>query len=306
MDQNADTYYRNLGELSLMPGWARRQQTLWPEPRPKFKAMIWYYRKARAALEAAGQFISTEQAERRNLVMLNPMEGNNYATSRNIVAAYQMIMPGERARTHRHSASALRLILDVEPGTYTVVDGARIDMANDCVVLTPGWCWHGHASDAKTPGYWIDFLDVPLIHHLESVFIERSELGYEAPTHVDSHSPFLFSPQEVLGGTTSYADVPIGAGHMPTIGLHFVRLPQGMQQCMPKSTANNLYVVISGRAHVEVEGGVAGDLVKGDLVAVPCWHAHSLRADDEVVLLRVTDEPVLKALGYLRTSESAN
>ncbi|OGT80627.1 MAG: hypothetical protein A3H91_00340 [Gammaproteobacteria bacterium RIFCSPLOWO2_02_FULL_61_13] len=306
MDQNSDAYYRNLDEMSLMPGWARRQQTLWPEPRPKFKAMIWYYQKARAALEAAGQFISTEQAERRNLVMLNPMEGNNYATSRNIVAAYQMIMPGERARTHRHSASALRLILDVAPGTYTVVNGARIDMANECVVLTPGWCWHGHASDASTPGYWIDFLDVPLIHHLESVFIERSARGYEPPTHTDTRSAYLFSPQEVLGSGSGPVDVVIGAEHMRTIGLHLVRLPSGTQRTMPKSTANNLYAVIKGSARVEVEGGVAGVLGKGDLVAVPCWHTHSLHAESALTLLRVTDEPILQALGYLRSADAAS
>lgn len=306
MDQTSDTYYRNLDEMSLMPGWARRQQTLWPEPRPEFKPMIWTYAKARLALEAAGQFVSTEQAERRNLVMLNPMEGNNYATSRNIVAAYQMIMPGERARTHRHSASALRLILDVEPGIYTVVNGARIDMANDCVVLTPGWCWHGHASDAKAPGYWIDFLDVPLIHHLESVFIERSPHGYEPPTHTDTKSPFLFSPQEVLGSGNAAADVAIGAEHMPSIGLHLMRLPSGTTRKFPKSTANNLYAIINGNVRVDVEGGLSGVLGKGDLVAVPCWHHHSLQAQGDATFLRVTDEPVLKALGYLRTADAEN
>ncbi len=306
MSQDADPYYRNLNDMSLMPGWARRQQTLWPEPRPKFKAMIWYYKKARAALEAAGQMVSTEQAERRNLIMLNPMEDNNYATSRNIVAAYQMIMPGERARTHRHSPSALRLILDVAPGTYTVVNGARIDMANDNVVLTPGWCWHGHANEGNTPGYWIDFLDVPLTHHLESVFIERSAQGFEPPTHTESRSAFRFSPDEVLGATNGPADVVIGAEHMPTIGLHLVRLPSGTGRTMPKSTTNNLYAVINGTARVEVEGGVSGILGKGDLVAVPCWHTHSLRAESDVTLLRVTDEPILKALGYLRTADTAS
>src|SRR5262249_55736239 len=129
MTDDSLTYYGELDSMSLLPGWKRTQPAIWPTPRPKFKPAIWYFEKAKKALQAAGQFVSTEQAERRNLIMVNPIEGNTYATSRNLVAAYQMIMPGERARTHRHSPSALRLIVDVGPDTYTVVDGARIDMA---------------------------------------------------------------------------------------------------------------------------------------------------------------------------------
>lgn len=215
------------------------------------------------------------------------------------------LMPGERARTHRHSPAALRLILDVPENTYTVVEGKRIDMAYGDVVLTPSWCWHGHASDGDVPGYWIDFLDVPLVHHLESVFIERSKVGYEAPTSTDVASPFRFSPQAVLGSGTAAVSVQVGAEHMPSIGLHLMRLPAGTTQQFPKTTANNLYAIIKGRASVAVEGGTAGSLERGDLVSVPCWHNHSLHAEDEVTLLRVTDEPVLKALGYLRTADTS-
>jgi gentisate 1,2-dioxygenase len=32
-----------------------------------------------------------------------------------LVAAYQMIMLGEKARTHRHTPNALRLIVDAAP-----------------------------------------------------------------------------------------------------------------------------------------------------------------------------------------------
>ena len=90
-----------------------------------------------AALDQAGDFVPVEQAERRNLIMVNPVEGNVYATSRNIVAAYQMVKAGEKARSHRHTAAALRLVVEAKPGTYTVVDGARVDMAPGAVVLTP-------------------------------------------------------------------------------------------------------------------------------------------------------------------------
>jgi Cupin domain len=84
-------------------------------------------------------------AERRSLIMVNPAPGNTCATTRNLVAAYQMIQPGETARSHRHTPAALRLVLDVGDDVYTVVDGKRVDMTPGDVVLTPSWCWHGHA-----------------------------------------------------------------------------------------------------------------------------------------------------------------
>jgi len=134
---------------------------MWPSPKPRFKPAVWRYAAAKAALDQAGSFVPVEQAERRNLIMVNPIAGNVYATSRNIVSAYQMVKAGERARSHRHTAAALRLVVEAKPGTYTVVDGARIDMAPGDVVLTPSWCWHGHANESDATSYWIDFLDVP-------------------------------------------------------------------------------------------------------------------------------------------------
>src|ERR1700681_2050166 len=130
-------YYGELARLNFVGGWARTEPALWPAPPPKFKPAVWRYAAARAALDQAGQFVPVDQAERRNLIMVNPAEGNVYATSRNIVAAYQMVKAGEKARSHRHTAAALRLVVEAKPGTYTVVDGARVDMAPGDVVLTP-------------------------------------------------------------------------------------------------------------------------------------------------------------------------
>jgi gentisate 1,2-dioxygenase len=45
----------------------------------------------------------------RATFVVNPATGNTYATTRNIVGAYQMIQPGETARS---TPAALRLVLD--------------------------------------------------------------------------------------------------------------------------------------------------------------------------------------------------
>ncbi len=126
-------------------------------------------------LDAAGRLINTELAERRNLILHNPIPDNDYASVRTLVAAYQMIMPGEWARSHRHTPNALRLIVDAEPGTYTVVEGQKVAINPGDVVLTPNWCSHGHGNEGRAAAYWIDFLDVPLVQLLEPMFFEHGE-----------------------------------------------------------------------------------------------------------------------------------
>src|ERR1043166_755137 len=115
--------YTRLLPIRMGAGWAKPTPSLWPEPKQNFQPFVWSYAQAKGALDAAGRLINTELAERRNLILQKPAEG--YATSRTIVAAYQMIMPGEKARSHRHTPNALRLIVDAEPGAYTIVNGDR-------------------------------------------------------------------------------------------------------------------------------------------------------------------------------------
>src|SRR5260370_25647918 len=95
--------------------------------------------------------------------------------SSDLVAVYQMILPGEWARAHRHTPNALRLILDAEPGTYTQVDGVDIAMEPGDVLLTPNWSTHGHGNRGNASAYWLDFLDVPLVQLLEPMFFEVAE-----------------------------------------------------------------------------------------------------------------------------------
>ena len=134
--------YRRLEPVRMGAGWAKPTPSLWAEPKKSFQPAVWSYAHAKGALDAAGRLINTELAERRNLIMQNPA-GGGYATSRTIVAAYQMIMPGEKARSHRHTPNALRIILEGH-GTYTVVDGTRVEMRPGDVLLTPSWHWHSH------------------------------------------------------------------------------------------------------------------------------------------------------------------
>ena len=120
--------------------------------------------------------------------MRNPAPGTNFETTRTLVCAYQMILPGEVAPSHRHSSHALRVIVDGK-GSFSIVNGQKMPMETGDVVLTPGWCWHGHGHDGSAPAYWFDGLDVPLTHLLEPMFYQEYPQKYENVERVVASSP---------------------------------------------------------------------------------------------------------------------
>jgi gentisate 1,2-dioxygenase len=310
-----EALYPKLAEMSVCPGWNKPTPSLWPAPKKSFQPVRWSYAQAKGALDAAGRLIRTELAERRNLLLVNPIEGNIYATTRTIVSAYQMIMPGERAPSHRHVPNALRLIVDAGEGAYTVVDGKRLPMLTGDVVLTPNWCWHGHGNDGHRPAYWIDFLDVPLVQILEPMFFERHPDDFEAPedaarpaksAHADATWAYPRHETEeklsrALADPTGHFGKQIELGHpaLDTISLWMMQLSPGTKTAPYRTTANNIYAVVRGRGTTTIDGQ-SFPWERGDVIAVPTWYQHHHEADQDSILFRVTDEPTMQKLGYLR------
>ena len=307
-----DELREGLGPLAFMAGWNKLEPSLWREPRTAFQAAKWCWADAKEGLDAAGRLISAEQADRRNLFMVNPIEGNYYPTVRTLVCAYQMILPGERARSHRHSPNALRLVLDVGDATYTVVDGERLEMAPGDVVLTPGWCWHGHANDGSRPGYWIDFLDVPLVQLLEPMFLEGWPEGFQMPTASRTQSPYVFSRGSIEQRLDTAEPDPsgrhgarielTGTAGLSTIALHMERLRTGDSTVPFRTTANQIFAVAHGSGATSVDGR-RFHWRKGDVVAVPSWQRFSHDAEEDSLLFCVSDRAAMQALGFLRTGD---
>jgi gentisate 1,2-dioxygenase len=293
-------YYSELGRLSFSPGWARPEPAMWPEPKPKFRPAVWRFAAAKRALDASHSMVPAEQTERRNLIMVNPIEGNTYATTRHLVAAYQCVMPGESARSHRHSAAALRLVLSGKPGAYTVVNGSRIDMAPGDVVLTPAWSWHGHVNESDTTSYWIDFLDIPFVQLTEAMFFEPHPFGGIEPIKFTGASQMRIPSGEALGPGREAKIVEIAKDVMPTIALHLIRQAEGDSITRRKSTINSIYAVVIGKVRFIVEDSFDETLDPGDVIAVPCWHSRKIEARSDAVLFRVSDEPLLRKLGLKR------
>lgn len=308
--------YRQIEPIRMNAGWAKPTASLWSEPKKSFQPHCWSYAQAKGALDAAGRLINTELAERRNMILQNPNDG--YATSRTIVAAYQMIMPGEKARSHRHTPNALRLVLDAEPGAYTIVNGERLSMMPGDVVLTPNWCWHGHGNDGRANAYWLDVLDVPLVHLLEPMFFEPHPEDYEKETKVQNDSPMHFSwadtqrrlAEAEARGNGAPAEIALGKSApsdsaLETMALAMLKLKAGQATAPRKLMANSVFGVVEGKGTTEVEGTKLA-WSRGDTIVVPAWREHVHKSDSGAVLFRVTDEPVMEKLGFLREGKPAH
>lgn len=302
-----DDLYAAIDALSMEGGWHRKQPSLWPEPRAGFLPAQWRYADVKPILQAAGHLVDHELAERRNLTLTNPMAGNWYATVRTLVAAYQSIKPGERALSHRHTPNALRIILEGR-GTYTVVDGTRVEMRPGDVLLTPSWHWHSHEAVGPDECFWIDVLDVPLVHLLEPMFFEHHPERCEPVRENVQSCPLAFRWEDSLRRLDaapaspdgmSEREIELGAPALKTMAVHLQRLGEGFTSVERRTSANAVYAVIEGAGTSRI-GDREFSWQRGDLLAAPAWQPvrHWVRRDAHLV--RVSDEPVMKAFDWLR------
>ena len=298
--------YELLEATGMGPGWNKPESSLWPLPKKSFVPAHWKYALAKPALDAAGLYVDTELAERRNLILFNPAAGDRYATARTMIAAYQLVMANETARSHRHSPNAMRLVVDARPGVYTVVEGKKIPMVPGDVLLTPNWCWHGHQNESDGSAYWIDFLDAPLVHLLGPMFFEQHPGGLERAVEVDGHSPMRFAFADVRRRMDSATETQpgrrelrIGPPHLDTMAVYVSRLEAGRDFTAERATANSIFAVIEGHGQSVVDGQEF-EWRRGDVYVVPSWHRHTFQAVETSYVLRVTDEPVMQKFNWLR------
>jgi gentisate 1,2-dioxygenase len=307
-----EALYQGLAPLSVGAGWAKPTPSLWPEPHKTFKPAQWRWTDGKAALTAAGRLVNTELAERRNLILFNPLEGNTYATVRTMICAYQSVLPGETTRSHRHSPNALRFILEGE-GSYTIVDGQKLYMHPNDVLLTPNWAWHGHGCDGDDACFWLDCLDVPTTQMLEPMFFEPYPGWIEDATSTPVESPFIFPWDKVQAALDHETPDPdgfrgrvtqLGNPALVTIALHMERMESGFRSRPYRTTANRIFCCAEGSG-VTIVDGERFAWKRGDVVAAPAWRHVEHHVDHDATLFCMSDEPLMQMLGWLRVDKSA-
>jgi gentisate 1,2-dioxygenase len=298
-----------LSARNLTPGWIRREKPiLWEEMHSVFVPAQWRYADARAAMLAASRLIGTDvPGERRNLVMRNPFLGNNFETLRTIVLAYQTMLGGETAKSHRHSSHAMRVILEAEQA-YSIVNGEKTPMDTGDIVLTPGWHWHGHGVEGSKQAFWIDCLDVPLTHLLEPMYYEHHPDGLEKPSTFTPVSPMRFAWSDTQAALKNASEDPDGyfgktielpAPSMPTITIKVHVWPAGWRNRPYRRSVNTAFVVLQGNGQSTI-GDRTFEWGFGDTIAAPAWGRIEHRASSHAIVVSLSDESLMHWTKYYR------
>jgi gentisate 1,2-dioxygenase len=298
-----------LDGYNLTPGWVPRKTPIfWEEMHSVCLPAHWRYADMKGALLAASRLIGTDvPGERRNLIMRNPAPGTNFETLRTLVLAYQTMLAGEVAKSHRHASHAMRVILDAE-GAWSVVNGERTPMETGDIVLTPGRHWHGHGVEATRQAFWIDCLDIPLTHLLEPVSYEHHPDAYEKAVTTATNSPMRFAWADTQAQLRSASGDPEGhfgptidlpTPAMPTITVKMHGWPKGWRSRPFRRSANTAYVVMQGHGESTI-GDRTFRWEFGDTVAAPAWTRVEHRASADAVIASLGDERLMQWAKYYR------
>ena len=335
MSAEREEFYSRLETRNATPLWEVLSGLVPAAPCPPCVPAIWRYDDMRPLIMEAGHLITAKEAERRVLVLENPGLPGRSTITQSLFAGLQLILPGEIAPSHRHSASAIRFVLEGR-GAYTAVDGERTAMAPGDFILTPSWTFHDHGNTGDEPVVWMDGLDLPIVNTFDAGFAERHPQeaqpvsrdegdtlarygsGLLPLDHVPGslRSPLFVYPyarsREALdwlyrhgpldpahGIKMQYANPATGGYPMPTMAAFLQLIPSGFRAGPYQSTDGHVFCVVEGRGRTVV-GTTTVTWGPRDIFVVPSWHAVTHDAQEDAVLFSFSDRPAQKALGIWR------
>ena len=326
---------RDMAAKNLSGYWRLGMEGLPPHPMTSVEPCLWKWTDVLESLVRAGDVINLEDSERRVVRLVNPGLNRQHAFATHTVQiSFQYVKPGENARAHRHTPSALRFVVQGS-GAYTTVNGQQCVMEPGDLILTPKLSWHDHSNESLEPMIWLDGLDFPLVQGLHQVMQER---------YSERRQPIEKSSVEVmnqLGGSIrhglpladffhykwrdtertlralvqscagkdpfdgyllEYRNPLSGGPTMTTLQCAVQALPPNDESESHRHTSTVIYHVFRGQGATQI-GERRFDWEQGDSFVVPLWHAHRHRnrsSSDDAILFSMSDAPALKALDLYR------
>jgi gentisate 1,2-dioxygenase len=289
----------------------------------------WRWKQIRPLVDDAVRVTTPAAVERRVLTLTDPaVATDSGATTTNLTTALQILLPGEKARPHRHTMNALRFVIEGS-GASTIVDGKDCPMEEGDLVITPGWTWHEHVHRGSAPIIWLDALDAPLHRYLGTDAFEPGP-AHDVPAMADD-AAFAFANivPELAGETPAFSPVfrypwaaarsavraapkgkdgarrvryvnPItGGSTMPLMDCYLTQIDKGGETVRFRSTANAVCLVCEGSGLTRVgEDTVSWE--PHDVFSLPHGNWITHRANEAATLFVVSDHDALRRLDLLK------
>ncbi|KAH8646773.1 RmlC-like cupin domain-containing protein [Xylariales sp. PMI_506] len=310
-------------EKELVPLWNTGAPPQPPYPHSKYIPAVWKYEETKGLLLRAADLVDAKEAERRAVLMINPGPKNPPHTLDTILAAHQLLIPGETALCHRHTPFAVRFLIEGEKG-YTAISGKKMYMNPGDLIITPSWNWHDHGNEGDRNVIWLDGLNIPLFKLIPVDFTDHYEEMYGVDTHpskpasddeaADMKFPWTKTQAKLDAAGGKFASIeyqlPDGRPVSTTVGAFATRVASGASAPAVQETASRIYQVHAGQGRTEVtspDGKQTYTLRwgKSDSFCIPSWYRYEIFAEGEgdAYLFSFSDKPMQVALGYYRCKD---
>jgi gentisate 1,2-dioxygenase len=329
-------FIAQLEAANLHPLWDRFR-TLTPiKPQAKDPPLIWRWRDIASFAERSVGEVKIDDVERRALILVNPAFGGDTVTTSNLIAAFTVLDPGDRARPHRHTFAAIRFATRAE-GAATIVNGRRCEMHEGDLILTPPMCWHGHINESDHRIVWFDAANIPLIRGLDANFFEPGDPKSIQFWQVDEGDERLWSEPGIVGAdvahtanhspkyrysgaatrrlltalpigpdgarTIRYTNPTTGEAVMPALDCYATRLSKGQATRPKRTTCNMICLVVSGSG-CSIVGDHTFEWSQHDVFSIPHWTfaSHEAKGGDADLFI-VSDKSAFERLDLLREEQ---
>jgi gentisate 1,2-dioxygenase len=288
---------------------------LWTNPlahgagRRQAEPKLWPWRAVTPLIEAATTITSMDAVERRVLSLFDGAYADNgTATTRSLNAGFQILLPGEKARPHRHSMNAIRFVVEGS-GATTSVDGQPCPMSCGDLILTPAWTWHDHIHNGSERIVWLDVLDGQLHRYLETDAFEPGPIhDLPAPSDAAFYFPWQ-AAVDALAVTPAgndgmqrhrYVDPETGGAVTSTLDCELWQIAPGTATRNVSTTAHMVCTVVEGAGTTRIGDT---DIAWGprDVFTLPAgqFARHSASAGGAARIFVVSDREVLRRLDLL-------
>lgn len=154
---------------------------------PRFRATKFRRADAVAKLAQIAAQPGANDKSRVSVLLANSQHDQTLTITHVLWAMFGVLPPDQQQRPHRHQSVALDLILDAEPGCYTlvgtrlderaeIVDPIRVDWEAGGAFVTPPGLWHAHFNTSGAPAHLIPIQDAGLQTYLRSLDIRFTAL----------------------------------------------------------------------------------------------------------------------------------
>ena len=332
-NKKLDALHKEFERLGLRGYWENRGEAEPLEPH------LWRWADVHPVLMQAADVVAIGDGRpgttfRRNIGASVPGQGLG-----SVSMGFQVVMPGETAAVHHHTATAMRFGV-IGNGTYTTANEERMMIEPGGLLVQPNWAWHGHGNLTDEPTIWLDILNVGLVNFLHAQFREEWAEGdqpitkpdgfsvqrYQAlrpPTALGDPDPPAFSygwaetiaaleaadddgeDDEYDGVLLDYTNPVTGGPTTVSIQAQVQMLRPGEETKPHRHTGSTRHHVVRGKGVTTVGKDGETELAwsEKDLFYVPpwSWHQHRNESSTEpAILFSVNDYPLLKSLGMYR------